>query len=140
LNEGDVIAQPHSETSGAFDAGIRYEADEDNLLDPVLLEVGVKIGNWRSRFGPSVHSRRRHREGPNSGVEFSAPSYGSQALDLVSPKLGWIHMLPPLVSVSRQKWCGDDDDLDTRRSDCSNQLAHIVVEADRFSRVPSGLV
>src|SRR5262249_2144482 len=33
-----------------------------------------------------------------------------------------------------------DDDLDTRRSDRRNQLTHVVVEADRFGRLPGSLV
>ncbi len=33
-----------------------------------------------------------------------------------------------------------NDDLDTRRPDRRNQLAHVVIEADRFGRLPGSLV
>ena len=38
LNQRGVVARLHAEASGALDAGVRYEADEDDLLDPPLCE------------------------------------------------------------------------------------------------------
>src|SRR5882724_1270549 len=39
LDERDVVAKLHAEASDALDADVRYEADEDDLLDPTLREL-----------------------------------------------------------------------------------------------------
>jgi hypothetical protein len=39
--------------------------------------------------------------GTELGMELSAPTSGSEALGLVRPNLGWVHMPPPLVVAFR---------------------------------------
>src|SRR5690348_7861211 len=73
-------------------------------------------------------------------MELSAPRSGGEGVDLVPPNLGGVHMLPPLVVAFSPAVMRHDDDLDTRRPDRRNQLAHVVVEADRFGRLPGRLV
>src|SRR5260370_9307518 len=73
-------------------------------------------------------------------MELSAPASGSESLDLVPQNLAWVHMLPPLVVLFSPAVMRHDDDLDTRRADRRNQLAHVLVEADRFGRLLGRLV
>lgn len=49
-------------------------------------------------------------------------------------------MLPPVVVTFSPAVMRHDDDLDARRSDCSNQLTHVVVEPDRLGRLLGSLV
>jgi hypothetical protein len=41
LDQGDVIAELHASASGGLDAGVRFEPDEDDPLDPPLCELSV---------------------------------------------------------------------------------------------------
>ena len=74
------------------------------------------------------------------GMELSAPTSGSEGLDLIRPNLGWVHMISPLVVAFLPAVMRHDDDLDTRRSGRRNQLAHVIVQPDRFGRLPGSLV
>lgn len=43
LDEGDAVAQFHTETGRSLDAGIRDKADKNNLLNAMLLKLHVEI-------------------------------------------------------------------------------------------------
>ena len=44
LDQGDVVTELHAETPGGFDATVGDQADENDLLNTVLLESEVEIG------------------------------------------------------------------------------------------------
>jgi len=73
-------------------------------------------------------------------MELSVPSSGGERLGLIRHNLGWVHVLPPNVVAFSPAVMRHDDDLYTRRSDRRNQLAHVVVEADRFGCFLDSLV
>ena len=52
LHQGDVVAELHAVASGGFDAAIGDQADENDLLDTVLLELGVEIGVGETALRP----------------------------------------------------------------------------------------
>src|SRR3989442_668620 len=140
LNQGDVVAKLHAKASGTLDAGVGYHADEDDLLDPMLCELGVEVGIGEAALCPVLKHDDVASAGTELGMELSAPRSGGECVDLVPLNLGGVHMLPPLVVVFAPAVMRHDDDLDTRRPDRRNQLAHVVVETDRFGRLSGGLV
>src|SRR5260221_3030605 len=132
LNEGDVVAKLHAKASGALDAGVGYHADEDDFLDPMLCELGVKIGISEAALCPVLKHDDVASAGAELGVELYAPSSGGEALDLDPPHLALVHMLPPLVIAFSPAVMQHDDYLDTLSHDRRDQLAHVVVVDDRF--------
>src|SRR5467141_3029499 len=99
-----------------------------------MFELGIEIGIGEAALCPVLKHDNVPMVGTELGMELSAPTSGSERLGLVHPNLGWIHMLPPLVVAFSPAVMRHDHHLDTRRSDRGNQLAHVVVEADRFGR------
>src|SRR5918996_1835882 len=140
LNQGDVVAKLHAKASGGFDAGVRYKTDQDDFLDAPLGELGVEIGIGKAALRPVLEHDDVAVARAEFRMELTAPSSGGEALGLVHPNLAWIHMFPPKIVAFSPAVMRHDDDLDTRRSDHGNQLAHVVVEADCFSRLPGRLV
>src|SRR5919198_4536583 len=67
LNEGDVVAQFHAKARGGFDAGVRYHANEDDVLDPPLCELGVEIGIGEAALPQCSSTTTSPSRGPNSG-------------------------------------------------------------------------
>jgi hypothetical protein len=102
--------------------------------------LGVKVGIGEAALPPVLKHGDVAMLGAELGMELSAPTSGGEALTLVRPNVGWVHMLPPNIVAFSPAVMRHDDDLDTRRSDRRNQLAHVVVEADRFGRLPGRLV
>src|SRR5438093_5745592 len=90
LHEGDVVAKLHTKARGALDAGVRDHADEDELLDPPLGEVGVEIGIGEAALCPVLQHDDVTIAWAECGMELSAPTSGSEALGLVRPHLGWV--------------------------------------------------
>jgi hypothetical protein len=52
LNEGNVVAQLRAKASAALDAGVRHQADRDDLLDPTLCELTVASGLRKATLRP----------------------------------------------------------------------------------------
>src|SRR5215831_11249028 len=117
-----MVAKLHAKASGRFDASIGYKADEDDFLHPPLFELGVEIGICETALPPVLKHDPIAIAGAEFGMELSAPTSCGEALGLVRPNLGWIHMLPPLVVAFSPAVMRHDDDLDTRRPDRRNQL------------------
>ncbi len=128
LNESNVVAELHAKASGGFDAGIRDKTDKDDLLDPPLFELEVEIGIGEAALAPVFKNDDVAIVGAEFGMELAAPGSGGEELGLVRANLGWVHVLPPVVVTFSPAVMRHDDDLDTRRSDCWNQLAHVAVE------------
>ena len=80
LNPGDVVAKLHAKASGGLDAGVRYKADQDDVLDPPLLELGVEIGIGEAALPPVLQHDDVAIAGAEFGMERSAPSTGGEAL------------------------------------------------------------
>src|SRR5215813_11812596 len=114
-NQRDVVAQLHAKARGGFNAGVRDQADEDELLDPPLGELGVEIGIGKAALPPVLQHHDVARMGAELGMELSTPTAGGEALALVRPNLGWVHMLPPYIVACLPAVMRHDDDLDTRR-------------------------
>src|SRR5574341_319092 len=97
LNQGDVVAKFHAKASGGFDAGVRYKAGEDDFLDPPLCELGVEIDIGEVALPPVLQHDDVAIAGAVFGMELSAPTSGAEALGLVRPNLGCVHMAPPSI-------------------------------------------
>ena len=96
LNEGDVVAKLHAKASGAFDTGVRYHADENNFLDPMLCELGVEIGIGEAALCPVLKHDDVAIAGTELGMELSAPRSGGGGVDLVPLNLGGFTCFHPL--------------------------------------------
>src|SRR2546429_6519247 len=81
LNQGDVVAKLHAKASGALDAGVGYHADEDDLLDPMLCELGVEVGIGEAALCPVLKHDDVASAGTELGMELSAPRSGGEAVD-----------------------------------------------------------
>src|SRR5437764_15431602 len=53
LDKGDVTAELHAKASGRLDAGVGDQADENELLEPALFELGVEIGVGEATLPPA---------------------------------------------------------------------------------------
>ncbi len=95
-NEGDVVAQLHAKASGTLDAGVGYHADEDDVLDPMLCELGVKIGIGEAALCPVLKHDDVASAGTELGMELSAPRSGGGGVDLVPLNLGGFTCFHPL--------------------------------------------
>jgi hypothetical protein len=47
-----MVAQFHAKASVAFDASVRHKADQDDLLDPPLCELGIEVGIGEAALRP----------------------------------------------------------------------------------------
>src|SRR5499427_10795903 len=45
LHHGDVIAELSGKANGCFDTGVRDQPDDDELMDAVLLELQIEVGD-----------------------------------------------------------------------------------------------
>jgi hypothetical protein len=115
-----VVARLHAKASGRFDAGVRYKADEDDFVDPPLFELGVEIGIGEAALPPVLMHNDVAIARAEFGMELSASTSASEAVALVRPHLGRVHMLPPDIVAFSPAVMRHDDDLDTRRSDRGN--------------------
>jgi hypothetical protein len=78
FDEGDVVAELHAEAGSGFDAGVRYQADEDDLLDPPLLELSVEIGIGEAALRPVLEHDDVAGLGTELGMELSTPTSGGE--------------------------------------------------------------
>ena len=140
LDQRDVVAKLHAEASGGFDAGVRYKTDQDDFLDSPLCELGVEISIGEAALSPVLQHDDVASAGAKFGMKLSTPTSGGEALALVRANRGWVHMFPANVVAFAPAVVRYDNDLDARRLDRGNQLAHVVVETDRFGRLPRRLV
>src|SRR3989442_200008 len=67
-----------TEASGALDAGVGYHADENDFLDPMLCELGVKIGIGEAALCPVLKHDDVASAGAELGMELSAPRSGGE--------------------------------------------------------------
>src|ERR1700722_7628118 len=54
LDQGDVVTELHAKTPGGFDATVGDQADENGLLNTVLLELAVEIGIGETALRPML--------------------------------------------------------------------------------------
>src|SRR2546426_11030887 len=69
LDKGDVVAKLHAKTRGGLDAGVRDEADEDDVLDPPLFELGVEVGIGEPALRPVLEHDDVAIAGAELGME-----------------------------------------------------------------------
>ncbi len=69
--------------SPACTAGVGYHADEDDVLDPMLCELGVEVGIGEAALCPVLKHDDVASAGAELGMELSAPRSGGEAVDLV---------------------------------------------------------
>jgi hypothetical protein len=110
------------------------------FLDSPLLELRVEIGIGKAALCPVLEHDDVAMVGAEFGMELSAPTSRREGLGLVHPNLGWVHMPPPLEVAFAPTVMRHDDDLDTRRSDRWDQLAHVLVQPDCFGRLLGRLI
>jgi hypothetical protein len=63
----DLVAQLSGKANGRFDAGMRYEPDDDELMDPVCLELQIQIGVGEAAGTPMLGCDDLAWLGTNSG-------------------------------------------------------------------------
>src|SRR3989442_4407381 len=97
LDQRDVVAKLHAETSGGFDADVRYKTDQDDFLDSPLCELGVEISINETALSPVLQHNDVASAGAKFGMKLSTPTSGGEALALVRSNLGWVHMFPANV-------------------------------------------
>src|SRR5262249_54218576 len=94
---GDLVAEFGGIAHGRFDAGMRDQADDDQLMDAVLLELQIQVGVGETAGAPMFLrddlTRRRHE----FGAEFTAPGAVFEALVLPRRPLDRRDVLPRLV-------------------------------------------
>src|SRR6476660_2752644 len=93
----DLVAELGGKTNGRLDASMRYKANDDELMDAVLLELQIQIGVGEAAGTPMfLHDdlvRRRYE----FGAEFAAPSSVFEGLVLPRRPLDGRDVFPSLV-------------------------------------------
>src|SRR5215467_3392655 len=97
LNDGDVITELGGIAHSRFDAGMRDESDDDELMDAVLLELQVQVGVGEATGTPvflcNNLTRRRHE----FDTELATPCAIFEALVLPRGSLNRRNVGPRLV-------------------------------------------
>ena len=83
-DERDVVAELHPEARGGLDARVRDHADEDDVRDPALRELGIRQSD---RVATLAWNSHRHLE-----LYFAAPSIGA-VLHTINFRLSREHLL-----------------------------------------------
>src|SRR5262249_15310257 len=73
LNDGDVITELGGEAHSRFDAGMRDEADDDELMDAVLLELQVQVGVGEATGTPMLLGDNLTWRWHEFGTELATP-------------------------------------------------------------------
>lgn len=82
LHEGDVVAELHPKTAGRYDAGIRQHTDDDDLLDPVLLQLVVEVGVGKATLRPTLFNDNVALPRLEIRMKFTAPGALGKSLAL----------------------------------------------------------
>src|SRR5262249_38296558 len=93
----DLVAKLSGKANGRFDAGMRYEPDDDELMDPVFLELQIQIGVGEAAGTPMLGcddlAWLRHELGP----DLAAPCAVFESLSVPCRLLYGCNVFPSLV-------------------------------------------
>ena len=76
----DLVAELNSKANGRFDAGMGDEADDDELMDAVLLELQIQIGVGEAAGTPMLRRDDLAWLGLELGTDLAAPRAVFEAL------------------------------------------------------------
>ena len=92
-----VVAELGGIANGRFDAGMRYEPDDDELMDARLLELQIQIGVGEAAPTPMLRGNNLARLRRELGTELAAPRTVFEALALPRRPLDRRDVFPVLV-------------------------------------------
>jgi len=113
FDQGDVIAEFHSETAGRLDAGVRQHADEDDLFDPVLLKLLVEVSVSKAALRPVLLDDDVSLLRDKIRMPLTAPGTLREDLVLSPGQLPGSCVLPMGVVSRLPAMMGKDEDPDT---------------------------
>src|SRR5215831_3848634 len=97
LNDGDVITELGGVAHGRFDAGVRDESDDDELMDVVLLELQVQVGVGEATGTPVFLCDNLAWCRGEFGTELATPCAVFEALALPRGSLNWRNVGPHFI-------------------------------------------
>src|ERR1700736_530322 len=93
----DIVAELSGKANGRFDAGMRYESDDDELMDAVILELQVQICVGEATGAPMVCGDNLARLRLELGTDLTPPRAVFEDLALPRCLLNWRNVFPGLV-------------------------------------------
>ncbi len=93
----DLVTELGCEANGRFDAGMRDEADDDELMDAVLLELQIEIGVGKATGAPMLRGDNLARLGLEPGTDLATPGAVLEGLAHPCRSLDGSNILPGLV-------------------------------------------
>src|ERR1700722_7692294 len=96
LDQGDVVTELHAKTPGGFDATVGDQADENDLLNAVLLELEVEIGVGETALRPMLLDDDVTVLGAKLRIELAAPRTDCEGLGWQPRLLKHVDVLPPI--------------------------------------------
>src|SRR5271155_2380738 len=130
LDQGDVIAKFHPESSSGLDAGVGHHTHQDDFPDTVLLELEVKIRIGEATLSPMLVNDDITFPRAEFRVEFSAPSAAFENLILLDHHLRPGPLLPVFIITLLVTAVGQDEDFEPGGSSRWDQLTQVTEHVD----------
>src|SRR5207245_2350495 len=130
-----MIAEFHSKAPRGLDAGVGNHADQDDLLDTMLLELRIEIGVGEAALCPMFVDDDVPLLRSEFRIKLAAPAAGLEDSRMKRAHLRRVHMLPSVevTFVSPVVWY--DEYLDTCGSNRRKQFAEVIEQARRLRRL-----
>src|SRR5438876_12392581 len=111
-----MIAEFHSKAPRGLDAGVGNHADQDDLLDTMLLELRIEIGVGEAALCPMFVDDDISLLRPEFRMKLAAPAAGFEDFRLMRAHLHRVHVLPSVEVTFVSPVVRYDEYLDTRGS------------------------
>ncbi len=93
----DLVAELSGKANGCFDAGMRYQSDDDELMDAVILELHIQICVGEAARTPMLRSDNLAWLRRELGTDLATPRAVFEGLSLPPRLLDRRNLLPGLV-------------------------------------------
>src|SRR5215472_12564757 len=128
----DLVAKLGGEANGRFDASMRYEPDDDELMDPVFLELQVQIGVGEAAGTPMLRRDDLTWLGHELGPDLAAPCAVFEGLSVRCRLLYGRNVFPSLVVARTVTTMQRIEDTKLRLSRRVQDLQHMRDAVIRF--------
>src|SRR5262245_2487338 len=133
----DVVAELGGKANGRFDAGMRDQTDDDELMDAVLLELQIQIGVGEAAGAPMLRGDDLAWLGLELGTDLATPGAVFEALVLPRRPLDGRNVLPGLVVARAVAMMHGIVDPKLRLPRRIQDLQHVRNAVIRFGNSPN---
>src|SRR5208337_2620772 len=139
LYHRDLVAELGGKPNGRFDAGMRYQSDDDELMDAVLLELQIQIRVGEATRTPMLGGDNLVWLGLELGTDLATPRAVFEALSLPRCLLNGRNVLPSLVVARTVSMMQRVEDAKPRVARGIQDFQHMRNTVIRFCNCPNAV-